>query len=174
MFANGTNREACTEMVPNGQWNNIPCIGATKGYICEKLKVPREGTTPTSVPEATSASTTPTVTTPKPADPTVTIPPAQTTPTPTPLPRPTTARPISGEESTGEPARGGLSRGGIAGIVVTMVVIVPGLAVGGFLFWRRRRMAAGLTGPAISFKNNSYDDRVPVIGNHRDEETSYT
>ncbi|OQV11956.1 C-type mannose receptor 2 [Hypsibius exemplaris] len=35
----GLYREACTEILPNGFWNNVPCYG-NRGYICEKPKIP--------------------------------------------------------------------------------------------------------------------------------------
>ncbi|GAU90351.1 hypothetical protein RvY_02778 [Ramazzottius varieornatus] len=114
-------REQCTEMYPNGLWNNVDCSARTKrGYVCQ---------TPKIFPETSAGPLQPS-----------TIP---LLPTPSKVPRPSTERPVevttaqSGsvtsltEEMTKQTslpvaAEGGngLSNGAIAGIVIACLIAV--------------------------------------------------
>ncbi|OQV23367.1 Macrophage mannose receptor 1 [Hypsibius exemplaris] len=41
VLTGGYTRESCVEIKTNGKWNNVQCgHGATRGYICEKMKEP--------------------------------------------------------------------------------------------------------------------------------------
>ena len=175
MMVTGFQRESCAEMKPDGQWNNVRCTGETRGYICEKLKDPLVESTVTPVattlPTTDPVTTTPSVLTTAPA-----VSSGETPPTPAvssdathpseastmPLPESITHQNLDEPGAAKSEPSGSLSGGGIAGIVITIVVVLPALAVAAF-FIRKRRLRRALGTGVISYSNNSYDDRAPVI-----------
>ena len=54
-------RESCTEMKVNGEWNSVACgWDSTRGFICEKPKIPFANLTTVSVTAPVIVTSTPT------------------------------------------------------------------------------------------------------------------
>ncbi|OWA52739.1 Macrophage mannose receptor 1 [Hypsibius exemplaris] len=120
----GYTRESCVEIKTNGKWNNMQCAqGATRGYICEKARVP-----------------------------------ATFTPA-------TTGAPLSGK------GLDGLDGGAIAGIVISVLLLVPAVAYA--VYWGIKKRNGGVfPGASLPYtRDNPSTDKTSVIN---DNDDSYT
>ncbi|OQV23365.1 putative Macrophage mannose receptor 1 [Hypsibius exemplaris] len=146
----GYTRESCVEIKTNGKWNNVQCVhGATRGYICEKLKIPSTGPTggpaPTVLPgRPTSASEGPIIG--------------------------TTVAGGVGSESAGSPNSGGLGGGAIAGIVISVLLLLPAIAYA--TYWIVKKRNGGVfPRMSVSYSRDRSSDKAAVIDENNDSFT---